>query len=118
MASGSSPPEPQNEEMYTITPQSSCWNSSPKKIYVIYNRRTHGKFVAQMKFSIPRLLQKINIEVSLGFRITNGSIEETTLRIRAQNGEMYTVVRKQNGGRYQTTLVTAMSKLSSRTLLS
>ena len=118
MASGSSPPEPQNEEMYTIRPQRSWWNPSPTNIYVIYNRRTHGKFVAQMKFSIPRLLQKINIEVSLGFRITNGSIEETAVRIRSQNGEMYTVVRDQNGGRYQTTLVTVMSKLSSRTLLS
>ena len=118
MASGRSPPEPENEQTYKITPQSSCGNSNPTNVYVTYNRRTHGKFVAQMKFSIPRLLEKINIEVSLGFRITNGSIEETTLRIRAQNGEMYTVVRKQNGGRYQTTLVTAMSKLSSRTLLS
>jgi len=118
MASGSSPPEPQNEETYMIRPQTSWYNPYPTNIYVIYNRRTHGKFVAQMKFSIPRLLQKINIEVSIGFRITNGSIEETTLRIRSQNGAMYTVVRDKNGGRYQTTLVTVISKLSSRTLFS
>lgn len=70
------------------------------------------------KISIPRLLQKINIEVSLGFRITNGSIEKMAVRIKSQNREMYTVVRDQNGSRYQTTLVTVMSKLRSRTLLS
>jgi len=62
-----------------------------------------------MKFSISRLL---------GFKIKNGSIVKTTLQISSENGEMYTVVRDQNGGRYQTTLVTIMSKLSSRTLLS
>ena len=92
--------------MYTITPRTSYWNPYPKPIYVIYN---DGKFVAQMKFSISRLL---------GFKIKNGSIVKTTLQISSENGEMYTVVRDQNGGRYQTTLVTIMSKLSSRTLLS
>ena len=108
MASGITPPEPSpNEEMYTIRPQRSWWNPYPTNIYVIYNRRTHGKFVAQLKFSIPRLFEKINIDVYLGFKITNGSIEETILKIRSQNGETHTVVCNKYGGRYQTKSVTA-----------
>lgn len=118
MASGFSPPEPSsNEEVYTIRPQRSWGKRNEPNIYLTYNRRTNGKFVAQLKFSIPRSFQKIDIGVSLGFKITNGTIEETTLTISSQYGQTYTVVRNRNGGWYQTTLITAMSKLSSRSLV-
>ena len=44
--------------------------------------------------------QKINIGMSLGFKVKNASIEETALWIKSQNGQTFKVVRDKYGGQY------------------
>lgn len=117
MASGFTPHEPSANEVVLSLSQSTRSAPNRPPLSVIYNKKTNGKFVSQLKSSIQRFFQKINTRLSLGFKVENATIEETTLQIKSQNGKTYRAVLK-NGGMYLTTLFYGISKFSSCTLVS
>ena len=98
MASGISPSEPSPNEKELIIPQSTWIYPDLPDIIVNYNSRTKSKFVSQLKSSILRLFQKINIGVSLGIKVRNATIEAAI--IKSLTGETRQVGLDQNGGRY------------------
>lgn len=100
MDPGISPPEPSPNEVVLSRSQRTWRDRNRPDIFVIYNQRTHGKFVSQLKSSILRFFQKINTRLSLGFKVKNATIEETTLKIKSQNGKTYRAVLDKYGGRY------------------
>ena len=100
MAEGYSPPEPSPNEAVLSRPQSTWRHRDRPDIFVIYNKRTNGKFLSQLKSSILRLFQKINTRLSLGFKVENASIEQTTLKIKSENGKTYKAVVDKHGSRY------------------
>lgn len=76
MDPGISPPEPSPNEVVLSRSQRTWRDRNRPDIFVIYNQRTHG------------------------FKVKNATIEETTLKIKSQNGKTYRAVLDKYGGRY------------------